>query len=112
VTNPFVGKFRPKVAIQTSGTDNNTQQSARTLLSEELKNIQVKITIDRWVIDGKILRPNSIVTVTAPNAYLFGRVRLFVQSVDLVGNGEENTATLTCVLPSVFGSSNPVNIFN
>jgi prophage tail gpP-like protein len=112
VTNPFVSVKRPKVAVQSSGTDNNTQQAAMTVLREELKNIAIKITTDRWEIGGKLVRPNSIVTVTAPNAYLFGRVRLFVQSVTLAGNETSNTATLNCVLPSVFGDITPVNIFN
>lgn len=111
ITNPFVSVKRPKVAVQSSGTDNNTPQAARVLLSEELKSIQVKITTDRWDIGGQLIRPNSIVTVTAPNSFLFGRVRLFVQSVTLNGNGESNTASLTCVLPSVFGAVEPVNIF-
>lgn len=112
VINPFVAVKRPKVAVQSSGTDNNTQQAARALLSEEMKNIQVKITTDRWEIDGKVIKPNNIITVTAPDAYLFGRVRLFVQSVSLSGNETANTATLSCVLPSVFGDVEPVNIFN
>ena len=109
--NPFVSSFRPKTVVQTSGDDNTAKDVARIQLSNELKNIVVKITLNTWEINGRIIRPNNIINVIAPNAYIYNKTRLFIRQVDLSGTITSQTSTLTCVLPSVFDESEPFNIF-
>ena len=111
VSNPFVSLYRPKVVVQSSGTDIDTSQAAKTALADELKNIKLTITTDRWEVDGKILKPNNIITVTNPELFLYKKTRWFIESISFAGDNKSNTATLTCVLPSVYDDSTPTNIF-
>lgn len=116
IKNPYVPEsttaFRPKVITQTSGTDINTQQAAEAELAAELKNIKLKIKTDRWLVNDKLLKPNSIITITDPELFLFEKVKLFIESVDYTGDTSVNTATLTCVLPEVYSGKIPTeNIF-
>lgn len=114
IRNPYVisSVFRPKVMTQSSGTDNDTGEAAKTALAAELKNLTLKISIDRWVIDGAIIKPNSIITVTNPEVYLYKKTRWFVESIDYKGDAKEMTATLNCVLPCVYDGTTPEYIFS
>lgn len=109
IRNPFVigSVYRPKVISQSSGDDNDTEKAAKTALSAELKNIKLTIVTDRWVVDGKILKPNNIITVKNPQCYLFDKTKWFIESIDYTGNNEINTAVLNCVLPCVYDGSTP-----
>lgn len=113
--NPFVDVFRPLVKQQSSGTASNTQEAARnSVLSEIKQGIVLTITTDRWEWvneSPELIRPNRIISVKAPNAYLFEQTNFFVESVSLRSNEREQTATLRCVLPEVFNGQNPKNIF-
>lgn len=111
VVNPFVNGFRPRVVKQSSPDDLNTSLAARNLLSEELQSIQLKITISSWELNGKIIRPNSTVTVQNPRIFLYQRSSWFVESVDYQGDQQSETATLTCVRPEVYTNQSPQNIF-
>ena len=112
VSNPFVPfVFRPKVKIQNSGDDNDSGEAARNMLSQELKNIKLTINLDRWEIDGKLIKPNSIIAVKNPEIYLFQKSNWFIESVRFIGDEKQRTATLTCVLPSVYDGSTPSYIF-
>lgn len=103
IRNPYVPYvFRPKVIVQSSGTDIDTDKAARTALGAELKNLKVVIETDRWEINGKVIKPNSIITVKNPEIYLYNKTRLFVEQVDLRKDEKAETATLTCALPEVF----------
>jgi len=111
IRNPFVNVFRPSVKVQTSGDDNTTSQAARMELSKELSNIKLTIQLDRWTINGKIIRPNNIVSVTNPELYIYHKTNFFIESVTFKGNEKEQTSVLTCVLTSVYDNSTPINIF-
>lgn len=111
ITNPYVDGYRPKTLTQNSGDDNDTSQAAKTALAEELKNIVLTVELDRWVINGKIIKPNNIITVTAPELYLFNKTKFFIESVELRGSEKQPTASLTCVLPEVYSGETPKNIF-
>lgn len=112
VNNPFVPfVFRPRVKTQNSGDDIDTEQSAKNALAEELKNIKLTITTDRWEIDSKVIKPNNIITVTNPEIFLYDKTKWFIESVNLKGDNISTTATLTCVLPSVYDGSDPHNFF-
>lgn len=113
IKNPYVAAgFRPKVVRQTSGSTVDTERACRTILSDELKGIQLKIEIQGWKLDGKIVKPNSIVTVTNPDLFLFKKTKFFIESVEYRGDSMQDTATLHCVLPEVYGSGTPINIFD
>ncbi len=103
--------YRPKVVTQSSGTDITTEEFAKQQLAAELKNIKFIINTDRWKIDGKIIRPNNIITIFAPKIYVYKKIELFIESVKLKGNSTETTAELTCVLPCVYDGSAVKNVF-
>lgn len=112
IRNPYVPYvYRPKVISQTSGDDIDSSEAARMALSAELKGIVLTITTNVWEIDNKIIKPNSIVTVTDPENYLFKKTRWFVKSIQFNGDESSTTAVLTCVLPEVYSNEPVVNIF-
>lgn len=112
IENPYVPiVYRPTVKSQTSGDDNDTGLAARRELANELKNFKLTITLDDWIIKGKIIRPNNTVTIYAPKLFMFKKVTWFIESVSLVGNQESTTATLQCVLPEVYTNQVPVSIY-
>lgn len=112
LSNPFVPYvFRPSVKTQNSGDDNDTQDAARNALRNELKGIVLTIKTSQWEIEGKVIKPNNIITVRNPELYLYKKSNWFIESVDLKGDEKETTATLTCVLPEVYNNNMPSFIF-
>lgn len=112
IVNPYVPYvYRPKVISQSSGDDIDTTEAARMALSAELKAIVLTINTNVWEIDGKIIKPNSIITVKNDELFLFKKTNWFVESIQFNGNETSTTATLTCVLPEVYNSDPVVNIF-
>ncbi|MBL4809476.1 MAG: hypothetical protein JKY43_05400 [Phycisphaerales bacterium] len=114
IRNPYVVgsfSFRPTVKSQSSGDDNDTGKAAQRALANELKGIKLSITMDRWVIDDKIIKPNNTITIIAPEIYIPRKETFFIESVKLSGDESKQTATLNCVLPSVYNGEKPVNIF-
>lgn len=108
---PVAYVYRPKVITQTSGDDINTGDAVKQALAAELKNIVLTIEIDRWDINGKIIRPNNIVTVKSPENFIYQKTNWFIESVQYKGNHERQTAILTCVLPEVYNLETPKNVF-
>lgn len=112
IENPYVPYvYRPKVVVQNSGDDNDTALVAKMALAEELKNIKLTIVTDRWEIDGKVIKPNNIITVKNERLSLFVSSNWFIEEVKLEGTPEKTTATITCVLPEVYNNETPQNIF-
>lgn len=103
--------FRPRTIVQSSGTDNTVQDAAKIALSAELKNIVLTIKTDRWDINGQIILPNNLITITDREIFLYNKCKWFIESVKYKGNEKEMTAELTCVLPEVHNKNTPVNIF-
>jgi prophage tail gpP-like protein len=108
IENPFVSSFRPTTRTQTTGTENDTQQAARNVLAEELRNINVTITTDRWYwLNGErleIMQPNRVVGVRSERAYLFGVQRWFVEEVTLNSDPSKQTGIVKLVLPEVYNN--------
>jgi prophage tail gpP-like protein len=102
---------RYKTIIQSSGDDNTISQAAKQALAEELKNITLTITTDRWEVDGKILRPNNIITVKNPEIFLYKKTTWFIESINYTGDEKKMVAVLTCVLPEVYNGKTPKNVF-
>ena len=115
VSNPFVNIFRPTTQEQSSGDDVDTAQAVKNALSGELKAIVLKIETDRWTWndDGKVtMRPNNIITVHNHDLHLYRFTSFFVESITFTDDGQKRRAFLTCVIPEVYNSQTPVNIFN
>lgn len=112
IANPYAGTlYRPLSVTQSSGTDNDTALAARNKLAEELRAVRLTIQMDRWSVNGQLLRPGMLIAATSPENFLFNKTNFFIEGVDLSGNAEQETATLTCVLPEVYNGGTPKNIF-
>lgn len=112
VKNPYVPYvFRPRVAVQNSGTDADTERAARNLLAEELKNLKLTITTDRWKVDGKLIKPNNIITVINPEVYLYKKTTWFIEDVSYSGDEKAMTAVMTCVPVEAYNGKPPVYMF-
>lgn len=112
VENPYVQNyFKPKVKKQTSGDDIETKTAARRELGNELKSISLTITMDKWDVDGKLLKPNNTITLIAPELCLYKKTTWFIESIDFKGGTTDDTAVLNCVLPEVYNSKTVKSIF-
>jgi prophage tail gpP-like protein len=111
IKNPYVPfVFRPKVVTQNSGDDNDTEQAAKNILAAELKNLTLTIVTDRWELDGKMLKPNNIISVLNPEVYIYKKTNWFIEQIDYTGDQEKTVATLKCVLPEVYNGGTPKSI--
>lgn len=112
VDNPYCPiVFRPHVIVQNSGNTNDTNRAAKNALQNELRNITLTITMDRWDLNGKIVKPGEVISVTNPRIYLFKKTNWFIEAVDLSGDAVNKTAVLTCVRPEVYTGDTPDYIF-
>ncbi|MCK4521529.1 MAG: hypothetical protein KAU20_03065, partial [Nanoarchaeota archaeon] len=113
IRNPYVigSVYRPKVMSQGSGDDNDTNDAAKKALADELRGVKLTITTDRWVVDGKILKPNSMISIIAPELYIYRKEKFFIESINYTGDNTKTIATLNCVLPEVYNGEAPVSIF-
>lgn len=113
INNPFITRFRSSTTIQSSGTDNDTKFAAENILSKQLQNIKLTIQTDDIKFDnGNLLKPNMVITVQSDKLFLFKRTKFFIESVNLTGNKDSDTASLTCVIPEVYTKQTPINIFD
>lgn len=113
IQNPYVPfVFRPKVISQTSGDDIDTDKAAENALAEELRNLRIEIDLDKWEIDGKIIKPNSMISVKNPAVYLYNKTNLFVEAVTLRGNSKQLTASISCVVPEVYNNQKAKYLFS
>lgn len=115
VKNPLVIKtaYRPRVIVKNAGnTDNDTRLSAMNALAQELRGLSWKITLNTLQLAGKVIEPGKVITAMNPKVYLFRPTDLFVEQVDLHKTTETEEVTLTCVLPSVYNGSIPINPFS
>lgn len=112
IKNPYVPfVFRPKVIMQSSGTDVDSETVAKAALASELRGLKLIITTDRWEVDGKVIKPNNIIKVLNPEVYLFKPSRWYIESVQLKGNETQTVAILTCVLPEAYSNEKPKYLF-
>jgi len=113
IRNPYVigSYFRPKVISQSSGDDNDTILAAKRALSNELRNMPLTITTNNWLVDGKLLVPNNIITIIAPSLFIYTKTRFFIESVNFEANEGTKLATINCVLPEVYNEETPISIY-
>ena len=108
---PVAYVYRPKVVVADSADDITIEEAAMNELGAELKNITLIIKTDRWEVDGKVIRPNNLITVKDPELFLYNKSTWFIEEVELHGNQSKTTATLKCVPPEVYNGKMPKNIF-
>lgn len=112
VTNPYVRyTTRPKVSVHSSNYDDDTSKAVRNALANELRNIQMVIDINTWVLGGKIVRPGKIVTVLNPEVYMYKKAKWFIEEVNLSRTASVEEATLKCVLPECYTGETPKYLF-
>jgi prophage tail gpP-like protein len=112
--NPYVigSVHRPKVISQSSGDDNSTYDTVRRALGDEIRNIKVKLKLDRWTIDNKLIFPNNTIRIHAPGIYIWYPSIFFIESVSYLGNEKQQSTELICTLPEAYNDErNIVNIF-
>ena len=101
-TGLFKAGLRFRRVIQTSGDDDDSKDTARAVVGGELKNIVITVTIQGVTLNGHVVTPNQIVTITNPDCYIYSKTKFFIQEVTLFSDEKTDTATLTCVLPDCF----------
>lgn len=109
--NPYVIRNyqRPKIVVSNArSVAKDSTDTARNLLAQELKGIKLTINTDKWGVNGKVWRPGQEITVLNPQIYLYEKARFVIESVELDGNPESTTATLTCMIPEVYNGVYPV----
>jgi len=112
IKNPYVPYvLRTKTVIQKSGDDISVEAAARAILSEELSNISVSFSTDRWEIDGRVIKPGDLITILNPEIYLYKRSTWLIEQVELVGNSKALVAEIKCVLPEVYNTDAPEYLF-
>lgn len=112
IKNPFVPiVFRNKVVVLTSGNDITIQEAARNELGKEIKNIKLVVTIDRWTVNGKLIRPNNTIRVKDRSLFLYEPTLWFIEQIDFTGDASKETAVLTCCPTSAYNNSTPKNYF-
>jgi prophage tail gpP-like protein len=113
--NPYVPYvLRTKVISVSAPLDGSdfTLKSAKNALCDELRGLRLIITTDRWTMqNGKVFKPNSVITVQNSDIYLYKSSKWFIESVELMGDEKQETAKLTCVIPNVYDYQQPGYLF-
>lgn len=112
VRNPYVPTvYRPKTVTMSTGDEVDINEFALRELSKEWENLTLNIKLDRWEVDGKIIRPNNTIEIQAPELYIYPKSVFFIREVLFVGNAEETTCELKCVIPEVVNGEMAKSIF-
>lgn len=112
IKNPYVPYvYRPRVVVQNSGDDIDTEKAARNALADELRGLSLKISTDRWEVNGKIIKPNNTITVINPEIYLYKKMTWFIESIAFTGDESKTTAVMNCVPKEVYSGDYPVYPF-
>lgn len=111
-TNPFVSIEKSMNKVMTSGADADLASMAKTALGQDLRNISLTLDFDRLDPNGKIIRPNQIITVRDPQLMMSKKVRWFVDHVRLTATPKSLKSTITCFLPESLNGDVPSYIFD
>lgn len=110
-TNKFIPNYRPLVKEQTSGPNKDTATAARNVLSNDLRAIKFKVSLNSWYIDKELVMPNKLIYIQSNDLFLFKKTKVFIESVSFSGSPKAQLLTLNCVLPEVYNNNTPKNIF-
>lgn len=109
ISNPLIPLFRPKTKILSSGEDTDVKNAADNELANELKAINLSITLNR--IEETIL-PGTVVEVLNPEIFIFKKTKFMVIDVIYKGDPNSETSDIKLVLPETFTSKVPSKIFD
>jgi prophage tail gpP-like protein len=108
----LVKKHRPFIKKQNVETG-SIVDPAKAVMAEQLKNIAVVISCRGWkVIDDNIISPGDMITLIAPEVYLYRKTKLLISKIVLKEDANGKYSELNCILPEAITGETPVNIFN
>lgn len=107
IHNPLIGVYRPTTKVLSSGEDVDTTNAANNELSNELKNISLKVVMQGLKDD---IEPGDIVNVHNHEIYSFAYSRYMVAEVSFTFDEQTSTTELSLVLPETFTGKIPANI--
>jgi prophage tail gpP-like protein len=112
IKNPLVAIHRPAVIKQ--GTEiRMIKEVTKAALADELKNITISLDCKGWkIIDDHILSPGDMISVKAPDVYLYEWTTLLIRSIQLKENANQRTSTISCVIPETMTGEEPKLIFD
>lgn len=108
VENPLILLNRSLVKVLSSGSASETKKAADNVLSSELKNIPITITLEHIDVD---LKCGDIVEVQNPEIYLYSRAKLLISSIAIKESQVGESMELKLVMPETFTGEVPKNIF-
>jgi prophage tail gpP-like protein len=111
IVNPLIPIERPTIKKQNKelGAFLDATKSA---LADELKNITLSLDCKGWdMIDSGTLKTGDIISVEAPDIYLYGSQRWMIRTIKLSENAKEKVASIGCILPEAMNGENPPSLF-
>jgi prophage tail gpP-like protein len=96
---------------QTNQADNSAPRTSRSVLGEELKTNQLRISVKGWELNGHMITPNQMITATNPRVYLYEKTQFFIEAVTLYGNVVDETATILSVPPPAYTTDDIKTIY-
>lgn len=109
----IVPAFRPRVKRQSTGGEGDLIDAARGARMEGFRNA-VNITLNVTTLrfqDGSIIKPNRVVSLTAPSVYLSQKTSIFVYDVTLSQTSTGVRASMKCCLREAMTGEQVDNIF-
>jgi prophage tail gpP-like protein len=112
--NPYIPNqnnvYRPKVAMQSKKSENaiDVDQSANNIRASETRALSLTIDMDRWDLNGKIVRPGQVISTADPAIYNYRKIDWFIEGVTLIESANSlKKATLRCCPQEAFTGTVP-----
>jgi prophage tail gpP-like protein len=112
VTNPLIQAYRPAVVTQTTGDDTDSEQVAKNTRSEQLKALNLKLSLDDWYLKGQLLRTNQVIKVLADRLFIREPANFLIKKVNLEEGVEGRSAQIEVSRPEVYTGEQPQQIFS
>ena len=107
VLNPLIKVNRTIVKTLSSGTETDTKKAAENILADELRNISIDVSINRY----ENINCGDIVEVLNSEIFLYSKTRLMVLETSVNENNSSETMNLKLIMPESFTGKAPKNIF-
>ncbi|MBX2906170.1 MAG: hypothetical protein KF744_09040 [Taibaiella sp.] len=111
-TREWSAVYRPQRVTQVSGETTSLETVAAQELARELRHVPLAISMEGWTLNNRIVRTGDVVTVIAPQCYLYKKTPFFVETVDFAGAADSESALLRCVLPEVYTGGVARSVFD
>lgn len=104
--------IRPVVYYLPNGDDNTPDEAARAKLGTDFQGMTLTIEMQGWELNGKLVRPNTLITVQEKDLFLYKSSKWFVNEVNFNGNEKGEWATLVCVIPECYSEESWQNVID